>query len=235
MKRLMIAAMLCVFCLGASAAAAQQDDQACMQKGGTLTTDGKCMLTIDAKVSVDYPLDLAQNDFVASTIDPFIQSTKDQFMQAISDFIPAPGPYELDVTYDSTQHSDTMLTLIFTVYQFTGGAHGGTVIQTYTLDLKNKRLVTLDDLFTNTSDALAVIDPLVEQDLTTTLGGMLDANWLKQGTGTDPQNYQTFALDADSITFYFQQYQVAPYAAGIQKVTIPLAQLSSVLAPPFAS
>ena len=127
-----------------------------------------------------------------------------------------------------------MLSLIFTTYQFTGGAHGSTVIQTYTFDLANDRLIRLDDLFTNTNDALAIIAPLVEESLTTTLGDMLDADWLAQGSGTDPQNYQTFSLDANSITFYFQQYQVAPYAAGLQTVTIPLAQLSSILAPDFA-
>ncbi len=232
MKRLAAAAIFCVLCLSAMPAFAQDD--ACMQKGGTLTDDGKCMLTIDAKVSVDYPLDLAQNELIASTIDPFIQSTKNDFMQAISDFIPAPGPYELDITYQTTRHSDNILTLILSVYQFTGGAHGSTLIQPYTFDLKTNKVLTLDDLFTNTTDALTLIAPIAQTTIAANVGEMNQPDMLQAGTAVDPQNYQAFALDADSITFYFQDYQVAPYAAGIQTVTIPLAQLSSVLVPAFA-
>ena len=36
-----------------------------------------------------------------------------------------------------------------------------------------------------------------------------------------PENYQTFVVGADSVTFIFQEYQVAPYAAGPQEVSLP--------------
>lgn len=235
MRRLMIAAALCALCVAVSGVSAQTDDQ-CLQKGGNLNDDGKCILSATLNMSVDYPLELAQNPLIADTIDPYIQQSKNDLLQPLMEsFMPGSAQYALDITYETSQYSDTILTLIFTNYQYTGGAHGSTIIQTYTFDLANQTLISLDDLFTNTADALAIIDPLVEADLTTKLGDMLDANWLKQGTGTDPQNYQTFALNADSITFYFQQYQVAAYATGIHQVAIPLTALSSVLAPEYRS
>ena len=52
MKRLLIVVAFCLLTLGATVASAQNDP--CMQKGGIMT-DGKCMLTLDAKISVDYP------------------------------------------------------------------------------------------------------------------------------------------------------------------------------------
>jgi hypothetical protein len=45
--------------------------------------------------------------------------------------------------------------------------------------------------------------------------------------GTDPteENYKEFTFDADSITLYFQRYQVAPGAAGSIEITIYKNQL----------
>jgi hypothetical protein len=205
-----------------------------MPKGGEMV-DGKCLLTTEAQVTVDYPLDLGQNEVVASAIDPYLQSAQAGFFQAVGGaFSPAPGPYVLDISYEAFAHSDAITSLVFTAYEFTGGAHGNTGIQTFTFDLQNGVALTLDDLFTDTAAALAIIAPLVEADLTVKLGDMLDAQWLQDGTGTNPANYQHFALDADNLIFYFPPYQVAPYAAGTQTVSIPLTDLSTVLAPEFA-
>ncbi len=233
MKRVLIAA-LCALSVAATAVFAGGDDP-CLPKGGMME-DGKCLLTIDARVSVDYPLELGQNEVVASVVDPFIQATRSAFFQAVgSDFSPAPGPYEMDITYQQFSHSDAITSLVLTTYQFTGGAHGNTTYQTYTFDLQSGTVIALDDLFTDTSAALALIDPIVEADITQKIGAdAIDADWLKQGTGTNPDNYRSFALDGDNLVFYFPPYQVAFYAAGTQVVSIPLAQLAGVLAPPFA-
>ena len=160
---------------------------------------------------------------------------KSDFIDSLKgDFYPVPAPYELDVTYATANHSASVVSLIFTVYQYTGGAHGSTTITTYTFDTANNRLITLDDLFTNTTDALTLVAPMAQAAIAKNLGDMNQPDMLQAGTAVDPQNYAAFSLDADSITFYFQQYQVAPYVAGIQQVSIPLAQLSSVLQPDFA-
>jgi hypothetical protein len=220
MKRRTIAAFCLSLCLGVTAVAAGGDD-ACLPKGGMMV-DGKCVLSIETRVSVDYPLELAQNEVVASTIDPFIETSKDEFLLSVSQFSPAPGPYEMDMTYEETQYSDTITSLVFITYAFTGGAHGNTTYQTFTFDLANGTVITLDDLFTDTEAALAVIEPIVVADLTASLGDMYNADMLAPGTAPTPENYQYFALDGDNLIFYFPPYQVAPYAAGTQTVSIPL-------------
>lgn len=239
MKRLWLASVLCMFVLVAGAASAQADDEACMYKGGSLT-DGVCVLSASAEIKVDYPLELAQNEIVASTIDPFIQQSKDSFLQVLSGpFIPAPGPYVLDISYEIVSHSDTVVSLVFAIYDFTGGAHGNTYFQTFTFDLAAGTVITLSDIFTDTAQALEVIAPLAEADLVqqfTDAGAPdFDADWLHEGTSPDAMNYVNFALDATDLVFYFPPYQVAAYAFGSQTVRIPLADLSTVLAPGFAS
>src|SRR5215213_2811189 len=123
MKRLLAAAALCALCIG-GAVSAQTEDDACLQKGGNMSADGKCMLTIDLKVSVDYPLELTQqNALVASTVDDVIKKAKDEIMTSVGgEFIPGSGQYELDITYDTVKHSDDIYTLLLTIYQYLGGA-----------------------------------------------------------------------------------------------------------------
>lgn len=237
MKRRWIASALCALSLSAGAALAQTDaEDACMQKGGTLT-DGQCILSTNLEIKVDYPLELAANELVANTVDPFIQTSRSNFLLLLGDdFSPAPGPYALDISYETFTHSETMSSLVFTIYDFTGGAHGNTMYRTFTFDFANDRVLTLDDLFTSTPDALALIAPIAQAQVTEHLGAdMIDEQWLEDGTGTNPDNYADFALDGDELVFYFPPYQVAAYAAGTQVVRIPLADLNSVLAPDFAS
>jgi hypothetical protein len=95
-------------------------------------------------------------------------------------------------------------------------------------------VLTLDDLFLPGSNPLTVIGPLVEQSLQTQLGDMTDADWIHTGTGTDPINYQNWIITPGTLTFYFPPYQVAAYAVGPQTVSLPLADLSAILAPGFS-
>ena len=55
---------------------------------------------------------------------------------------------------------------------------------------------------------------------------MTDEKWENDGTAPTAENYQSFTYQMDSngklesITLYFQPYQVAAYAAGMPKATI---------------
>ena len=41
----------------------------------------------------------------------------------------------------------------------------------------------------------------------------------EEGADTNPENFSSFVISADKVTFIFQQYQVAAYAAGPQEVS----------------
>lgn len=235
MKRLAVAAALCALSIGAAAVSAQSADEQCLQKGGNLT-DSKCMLTAQVSISVDYPLELAQNPLIAGAIDPYIQQAKNDLLSGLQEsFQPGSAQYALDITYQTYQHGANILSLVFDFYQYTGGAHGISGSQTFVFDLAANKVLTLADLFTPGSSPLAVIGPLVEADLNTRLTDMTDAAWIHSGTGDNPDNYQQWALDGDQLVFYFAPYQVAAYAVGPQTVSIPLSALSSILKPEFAS
>jgi len=116
---------------------------------------------------------------------------------------------------------------------FTGGAHGGEEIYTFNYDIREKKIITLEDIFAGSPNYLVRISEFVLSDLksqlrTSTEGLTPDDDMLTVGTAPTLENYKNFTLGShDTVTFYFPQYQVAPYAAGEQTVTMPLSYIIS--------
>ena len=62
----------------------------------------------------------------------------------------------------------------------------------------------------------------VSAESSTSLARQLgDMFMFKEGADTNPENYSSFLVSRDAVTFIFQQYQVAAYAAGPQRVSFP--------------
>lgn len=214
---------------------AQED--ACFQKGGTWDAEQeKCVLQGGLEININYPLAAAENEFVAQTVDTFIEQQKTQFLQFFAEggFYPGvPAPWGLWIDYEEFQFSESVISLKFIISDYTGGAHPNTYFQTYTFDLTQETVIGFEDLFLEGSNPLAVLAPLAQQQLMETMGEFADTQWITEGTGENPANYQSFVLTESSLILIFPPYQVAPYAAGPQQVEIPLANLSAILKPNF--
>jgi hypothetical protein len=125
-----------------------------------------------------------------------------------------------------------LLSLILDVsVYYAGAAHPGHYAITLVWDAARGRALEPDDLFLPGSDWPAALAraaiPALERDL----GEMADAAWIAEGAGPSAQNFSRWALVADGLLVLFDPYQVAPYAAGPQAVTIPRAALADVTNP----
>ena len=216
---------------------AQDDSDVCFEKGGLIDEEtGQCKLHVLLEINVDYPLEYSDYPFVMEQLDNFVDSEIQGFMTMFieSDIAPSYAGWGMSMTYSEVRHSDTVFTIVFDEYLYTGGAHGIPITVNFTFDTDTETQLTLDDVFTNVDEGLATVVPLAVAQITETLGEFADADWI--AGGTDPEveeNYATWALSDDGIIFYFGAYQVAPYAAGTQIVTIPFADLADVLEPAF--
>lgn len=97
----------------------------------------------------------------------------------------------------------------------TGGAHPNTTITSVNIDRKTEKDVTL-------KDALSLIGKTLPQLAQGSLA-QLKANIgedliFPEGAAPKPGNYSTFLISKDRVTFVFNSYQVAAYAAGPQNV-----------------
>ncbi len=57
-----------------------------------------------------------------------------------------------------------ILSITFDDYMYTGGAHGGTVRSSYTVDLDTGRTYSLKDLFASGADYVALLNDRVKED-----------------------------------------------------------------------
>ncbi len=191
-------------------------------------------------MTIAYPLELLPYDFATAAVDEFIKERRTEFLQPVVDnfFTPLSGMLTLQMDYELFQFSDTVTSLLYTDYDFTGGAHGMTTFKSFVFDLAGQRVLTLNDIFQPGLDPLVTVQPLVRQALETQLTEMAgmapDPQWLDDGTAPTPENYATWVLTSDALIFYFPPYQVAAYALGPQTVSIPLTDLANVLNPEFS-
>ena len=58
---------------------------------------------------------------------------------------------------------------------------------------------------------------------------MLDDDWIQRGAGASGENYDSWTITKQGLKIHFDPYQVAPYAAGPQQVTIPYSALKDII------
>jgi hypothetical protein len=122
--------------------------------------------------------------------------------------------------------SDNTITYILYVYQYTGGAHGGTGVYTFTYD-RNGKLLKESDVFEN--NYLSIISPLTRDYFYMNLGEYKNPKMIDDGTSPDYENYRAWYITNDQIVFIFGQYQVGPYVLGIQEFKLDKNKLKNIL------
>jgi biopolymer transport protein ExbD len=185
------------------------------------------VVTIDKKEKY-YKLDISYPEVRDANISKDIKSfVDDQIAQFESDTAwaidPSIAPSEasalmLDISYTKSK-SQKVETYIFSVGTYTGGAHGMQFTKTFSYASTGKKIV-LSDLFTDEVKALKAVSEYVKKDLYKK--EYADQGMISDGTAPREENYQSFIVTDEGITFIFDPYQVAAYAYGTQKVSVPV-------------
>ena len=116
------------------------------------------------------------------------------------------------------------LSLLNSIYTYTGGAHPNTFFNSYLYELRPSGVteVTLDQLFRSDSNWLSRLTPLILSDLE-----RQEASWVTQGQVTEltTVDLAAFTLGPSGLTFHFSPYSMGPYVQGSFAVTIEFGQL----------
>jgi uncharacterized protein YecT (DUF1311 family) len=205
-------------------------------KGETVTIERNSE-TVDNQVA--YPrtgnakLDPFFADWATSMVADFEKSAAEDFASYKAD--PDGGmpwnAYSLYVGFGVPRNDAEMLVVGFDESIFTGGAHPNHNIESFNFLMPDGWQVFLPEIFDG-KPALDRISALAIDDLTKQLLGpdsMSDPDWVKSGAGPSWSNFQDFALLPDRLVIRFPPYQVAAYAAGDQKVEIPLSELAGLM------
>jgi hypothetical protein len=158
--------------------------------------------------------------------DPYNHLTK---AEADKMYIRSDEPYELYVN-TKIATTDKTVSYILETYNYTGGAHGGTEVNTFTYD-KSGKLVKIDDVLT--SGWLKEIATMSRSYFYNTLGDYSQPSMIDDGTEPNVENFSSWYLTGDNIVFVFGQYQVGPYVLGIQEYKINKSQIPELLQPAY--
>jgi len=142
------------------------------------------------------------------------------------------GPYEYDASFQVGRNDGVLLSFVRDFYTFTGGAHGGTGYWSETYIVESGVLLSASDLFAMPFDeamdqvCLRVVGIMSDE----ALGDLYDAEnpeaSLKEGWDS-----RDFYFTETGIVFLWQEYAIAPYAAGPQIFELPYADVADILNP----
>lgn len=175
----------------------------------------------ELKESTDrYSIDMSYPAFGVPEIDEQIQRGIDAFVsefKAEAESAPKGAKYELTSAFDSVYIGEGIVSTRLAVSSYTGGAHPGTILFGLNFAVKDGIRMVLND-------ALRLLDMPLESVATESarqLSAKLGDSFVPDGAAAREENYQAFTVSKDAVTFAFDEYQVGPYAAGPQGVSLP--------------
>jgi len=124
-------------------------------------------------------------------------------------------------SWTPVQVNEDYISFVLRLGGYLGGAHDFHAIASFNYDVKGKSEVALRDLFPNDPNYLKTISNFARKELRAKFGKNANEDMLLAGTEPTLENFSVFTILPDSTTFYFGEYQVAPYALGESKVALP--------------
>ncbi|MBU0904866.1 MAG: DUF3298 and DUF4163 domain-containing protein [Firmicutes bacterium] len=117
-----------------------------------------------------------------------------------------------------------ILSLTLTVYSFTGGAHGMTLVKALSFNVTTGKHYELKDLFLPGSDYVKQLSAIIKPKI---------AEWeipiLEEFTQI--REDQDFYLADHSLVIYFQLYEISPFVAGFPYFPIPILDIQDIIQP----
>lgn len=133
--------------------------------------------------------------------------------------------FELWGSYSISRPSDAAVSITFEIWNYAGAPQGNLDILTLNYSLITGQRLAFMDLFEKPETALALMSEWSRKELAPRLGASVRLRMLDDGTAPLVENFSSLTLTPQGICINFQPYQVAPWAAGVQKVEMPLEAL----------
>lgn len=134
--------------------------------------------------------------------------------------------WEMNGSYALEYARPDIVTVIFTIFNYSGGAHGMLLINCMNFNLKTGKEINFDNFFGDPAKAIDVLSELSSVRLKKELGDEADDEMIAAGTAPEKNNFGNLILQHDGLTVQFQPYQVGPWSIGPQTVKFYLDDLA---------
>jgi hypothetical protein len=178
-------------------------------------------LPVDALGRPPVEITKAADDAIASFV-ARNESMRAEF--AADGVVPPDLQWQLDIAFDITS-SGLYTSYLMKGAEYTGGAHGFPFYQGFTYD-DEMRLMQLEDFLVSSEEAAR---EAFSKEAESVLGERLGEAFFKDGVSPKAVNWQTWYLEDGALNFVFGPYQVGPYSAGRQDLSLNPADFPAVI------
>lgn len=125
-----------------------------------------------------------------------------------------------------------LLSLMVWNYDFMGGAHGNTQADYLVFDLKTGNLLKTQDIFAANANVRTKLENLINEQFRKDQKISAKTTLTEYGMNSDriPLN-ENFFVTQKGIGFFYNAYEIAPYAMGQFEIIIPFEKLKPLLKP----
>ena len=150
------------------------------------------------------------------------QSSMDYFIQDLKDML-AYGSPSMNLTDESEcmilRSDNRVFSFVETNASYYGGAHGSYYIGGQAYDVETGQMILLSDVIKDDVKMKEIVAKRLDEDY----GDIFFEDVYTTIDGYTLDNF-TWSLDYTGVTLYFNQYELAPYAAGTQSVVLTFAE-----------
>ena len=165
-------------------------------------------------VSAEYP------QFGLPKIDAQIKKTVEDAVAEFEAYPPNPSDSatsknEFTGTFDKVYVGPDVISFELALSQYTGGAHNITLLSGMNFSRATGKKLGLPDAL----HLIGLSTNQVSAQASSQFREKFGDAFFSKGADTNPENFSSFTISATEVTFIFQQYQVAAYAAGSQRIS----------------
>ena len=172
------------------------------------------------------------NTFFDTTVSSVIKEFEHQVSELPVKSLDGHGS-SLDISSEAYVTNGSLLCSEVTVFTYlVQMAHPNTVLTTYNFKVNGEGPLTISSLFKSGSDYLNFISSYCIKELTAKAvkeGYSDNTEMINSGASPDEKNFSNWTVKDDSLNIIFNPYQAGPYVMGIQSVSIPLNELTSMI------
>ena len=181
---------------------------------------------------MDFVLRRTDDSLRAPSVDAVMQDFLDSFETFRRDFPDAGQAWEIDRQVAVLPSVEGICSIEARVFENTGGAHPNTSIRLASFDTRNGKRLSLGDLLVPGYEAR--LAQLGEGAFRSARSLPPDSSFGDSGFWFEGGRFRLppgFAVTTDGLRFYFNPYEIAPYALGPTDFLVPFTQIEAMIRP----
>lgn len=177
-------------------------------------------------LKIDYPN--VENKKIKKKIDEYVKEQKDNFLNNVKEIEDLEQPkYDFNLSVNVNDYKNITHVYMLT-FAYTGGAHYTRDDTSLYFDNKTKEFVDLKYFFKD-EEAFKKLSSIAYYYVLKLEDKTFDELWVKRGTDPTIDNYRHFNFKDEGLEILFPPYQIASWADGEIKITIPYEEINDLL------